>query len=54
VHRYLIVDIMMNDGEKRRPVFIFYNNASCKRKTEATPNYSKVRRIKKYPQKKGG
>jgi hypothetical protein len=32
VHRYLIVDVMMNDGEKWWPVFFFYDNASCKRK----------------------
>jgi len=44
VHRYLIVDIMMNDGKKRRPVFLFYDNASCKRKKGSTPNYRKVRR----------
>jgi hypothetical protein len=29
--RYLVANIVMDDGEKRWPVFLFQHNASCKR-----------------------
>jgi hypothetical protein len=29
--RYLVADIVMNDGEKRGPVLLFQHDTSCKR-----------------------
>jgi hypothetical protein len=36
MNRYLVPNIMMNDGEKRRPIFLFQYNSSCKEEMSET------------------